>query len=106
MDSRYLKELDNLIDVQISLPGKDGVPLLAAVKKRKLDCKCEPIGAHNSSPILDTRIYELEFPDERIEEYSFNDSLENITDQVTINDWDASLFDEILSVQKNEGVAV
>ena len=35
IDDRYLADLDNLIGVQVSLPGKDGIPLLATVKKRK-----------------------------------------------------------------------
>ena len=72
IDDSYLADLDNLIGVQVSLPGKDGIPLLATVKKRKLDFKGHPIGSPNDSPILDSRMYELEFPDGRVEEYSVN----------------------------------
>ena len=30
---RYLNELDDLIGAQVTLPDKDGLPLLAGVKK-------------------------------------------------------------------------
>ena len=33
IDLRYQNELDNLIGAQVTLPGKDGLPLLAIVKK-------------------------------------------------------------------------
>ena len=85
IDDSYLADLDNLIGVQVSLPGKDGIPLLATVKKRKLDYKGHPIGSPNANPILDPRIYELEFPDGRVEEYSVNIIIENILDQVANN---------------------
>ena len=75
---------------------------MAIVKKRKLNFKGEPVGSPILSPILDSRIYELEFPDGRIEEYSVNVILENMIDQVKSN----TLFDEIISVRKDEKIAV
>ena len=105
IDDRYLADLDNLIGVQVSLPGKDGIPLLATFKKRKLDFKGHPIGSPNVNPILDFRIYELEFPDGREEEYSVNVIIEFILDQVRNNDWDASMFDEVISVRKGRDAA-
>ena len=106
MDTRYLSELDDLIGAQVSLPRKDRLPLLAIVKKRKLNYKGEPVGSPNPSPILDSRIYELEFLDGRIEEYSVNVILENMIDQVKSNDWDATFIDEIISARNDETIAV
>ena len=77
--------------------------MLATVKKRKLDHKGQPIGSSNINTIIDSRIYELKFPDGRVEEYSVNVNIENILDQITSNDWDASMFDEIISVRKGHG---
>ena len=45
IDTRYLSELDNLIGAQVSLPMKDWLPLLAIVKRRKLNYKGEPVGS-------------------------------------------------------------
>ena len=49
----------------------------------------------------------MEFLDGRIEEYSVNVILENMVDQVNgHNDWDASLFEEIISATKDDKVAI
>ena len=55
---------------------------MATVKKRKLDHKGQPIDSSNTNPIIDSRIYELEFPDGRVEEYSINVNIENMLDQI------------------------
>ena len=57
IDTRYSSELDDFIGEQVSQANKDALPLLAIVKKRKLNYKGEPIGSPNPSPILDFRIY-------------------------------------------------
>ena len=41
-----------------------------------------PIGEEIINPILNTRMYELEFPDERVDEYLVNIIIENLIDQV------------------------
>ena len=86
IDTRYHNELDNLIGAQVSLPGRDGLPLLVFVKKRKLNFKGEPVGSYDPSPMLDSRIHELEFPYGRVEEYAVNVILEKMADQVKSND--------------------
>ena len=40
------------------------------------------IGSANSNPILDSRVYDLEFPDRKIESYSTNLIAENLFAQV------------------------
>ena len=64
-----------------------------------MDDKGQPIGSPNTNPIIEYRIYELKFPDERVEEYSINDIIENMLDQIRSNDWDASMFNEVISVR-------
>ena len=72
--------------------------MLTVVKKRKLDHKGDP------GPTIDSRIYELEFPDRKIEDYSVDVILENLLDQVGNNDWGASLFDKIIASQNDDNV--
>ena len=79
---------------------------MAIVKKKKLNFKGEPVRSSDPSPMLDSRIYELEFPDGRVEEYAVNVILENMVDQVKSNDWDASLFHEIVSATKDEKTVI
>ena len=106
INTRYQNELVNLIGSQVPLPDKDRLPLLAIVKKRKLNFKGEPVASSDPSPMLDSRIYELKFPDGRVEEYAVNIILENMVGQVKSNDWDASLFDEIVSATKDEKIVI
>ena len=68
VDEPYLDSLDNYIGVEVVVPGRNAEPVLARVEKRKRDAQGNPIGKADANPILDTRVYELEFPDRRIEE--------------------------------------
>ena len=76
----YMEELDDLIESRVQLPDKSGIPLLVTVKKRKRDAYGQPIGRANNNPILDSRIYELEYSDVRVGEYSVNIILENMVE--------------------------
>ena len=67
------------------MPNKEGVPVLTKVKHRKRDSSGNPVGDTNPNPILDTRIYELQFPDGRIEEYAVNMIAENLFQQADEN---------------------
>ena len=53
---------------------------------------------------MESRIYELEFPDGRVEEYSVNVIIENMLDQIKMNDWDTSMFGKVTSIGKNHEV--
>ena len=78
----YIEAFDNYIGSKVVVPGKYSIPFLARVKRRKRDALVNPIGEEHSKPILVTRIYELEFPDWRVDEYVVNIIIENIIDHV------------------------
>ena len=69
IDEPYMEELDNLIGSQVKLPDKGGIPLLVNVKKRKRNSHEQPVGRAYNNPILNSRIYNLEYPNGRVEEY-------------------------------------
>ena len=64
--------LADYIGAGIIKPGRDALPVLGKVKKRKLDASVSIIGGNNSNSILDTRIYEFEFLEGRIEDFAVN----------------------------------
>ena len=105
IDELYMEELDNLIGSQVKLPDKGGIPLLVTMKKRKRDSRRQPVGRADNNPVLDSSIYELEYPDGRVEEYSVNLILENMVEQVDSNDWDATLLDEILAFRRDSNTS-
>ena len=106
VNEAYIESLDEYIGSQIVIPNKEAVPVLAIVKKRKRDALGQPIGTKNDNPILDSRIYELELPDGRNEEYSVNVLAENHFNMADEQGWDAGLLEEIIDICKNNVIAV
>ena len=106
IDESYLDSLDEYIGANVVIPGRDALPVLAKVKKRKRDADGIPIGQSNPNPILDSRVYELEFPDGRVDEYSVNVISENLMQQVDSDGWDCGLLEEIIDFRKDSRIAV
>ena len=73
--------LDKYISTKVLLP-QGGEMLRAKVIGRKRGPNGEPIGHAHSNPILDTREYEVEFPDGSTDTYTANLIAENIYSQV------------------------
>ena len=61
----------------------EGMPVLAKVKEQKCDSMGLLVGEANLNPILDTRVYQLEFPDGAIVKYSVNIINENLFNQAS-----------------------
>ena len=108
IDEPYLEQLDQYIGASVVIPGTtNGVePVLALIKGRKRDHLGNPIGLPNDNPILDTRIYQLEFPDGRVEEYGMNIIAENLISHTDENGWDTGIFEEIISARTDPNVAI
>ena len=106
VDEAYLESLDAYLGAEILLPNKDAIPVLAKVKKRKRDAANLPIGEANSNPILDSRVYELEFPDGRLEEYSVNVIAENLLNMADNDGWDTGLLEEVEDFRCDEAIAI
>ena len=73
----YLEYLDSCIGAEFVISGNSAISVLYRVNKQERDANNLPIGYTNSNPILNTCIYELEFPDGLIEEYSVNFIVDN-----------------------------
>ena len=73
-----LEELDQYINTHVVLPGQDGLEVLVAkVASRKQDHNGKAIG-EATNPILDTRVYQVQFPDSHVEEYATNKIAETL----------------------------
>ena len=90
------KDLDEYIGTQVSLPDSNGVEVLCRVKGRKRDSNGTPIGSYNSNPILDSRVFDVEFPDGRTEAYSTNIIAESLYSQVDEDGFDTGILSEIV----------
>ena len=90
-------EFDAYIGAQVVLPSKDGESIvLTKVTNRKRDANGKVMGTANQNPILDTRVYQVEYPDGAVSEFSANIIAENILSQVDSDGFNYSFLSEIL----------
>ena len=90
-------EFDAYIGAQVVLPSRDGESIvLTKVINRKRDANGKVIGTANPNPILDTRVYQVEYPDGAVSEFSANIIAENILSQVDSDGFNYSFLSEIL----------
>jgi hypothetical protein len=73
------------------------------VTARKRDMHGNPIGVSNRNPILDTRVYEVTFPDGHTAEYSANTIGECLYSQVDPEGRHYAIFDEIIDWRCTKG---
>ena len=96
----YDEHLQNIIKVNIG--DKE---TFAKIISRKRDNAGNPVGARDSNPRLDGRIYIGELPDGGLEEFTANMVAENLFAQCDDNDNIYRIFDEIIDCYK-EGDSV
>ena len=82
------------------------MPVLGKFNNSKQDASVNPIGENNSNQILDSRIYELDFPDISIEEFVVNFLSDNLFNQADSDGWDTGIIDEVIGIRKDPSIAV
>jgi len=106
-DAAYLEEMDEMIGLSIQVEDQhNAVPILAEIKKRKRNSQGDVIGEKNDNPLLDTRIYILEYPDGRVAEYGMNIIAENLLAQIDEEGFDCALLKEIIDCRFDSNTAV
>ena len=78
----------------------------ARVIGRKRDADGNPVGTHNSNPLLNTRVYLVEFDDGHFAEYGANAIAEAIYNQVDDNGFTEVLFTDVIGHRKNDSIAM
>lgn len=92
---------DKYIAAEVCLP-KNGEEVLAKVVGRKRDHDGNPIGKANANPILDTRLYQVIFPDGETSEYSANVIAECLYSQVDSEGRQFLLLDELVDWKRTD----
>ena len=88
---------DGYLNMELGLPrGEDGEIQHAIVKRRAVDHLGQPIGVAHSNPIMDTRMYDIEYVDGTVETVTANLIAENILSQVDERGHRQLLLDEII----------
>ncbi|MGH7954979.1 MAG: hypothetical protein ACREOZ_03375 [Gloeomargaritales cyanobacterium] len=92
---------DKYISAQVLLPEGDKL-VSCRVVNRKRDRDDHPIGRHNRNPILDTRIYNVEFPDGHVQEFAANVIAESLYSQVDDEGNQYMIMQEIIDHEKDK----
>ena len=87
---------DTYLNMELAIPRDGEGPEYARVTKRLRDKDGLPIGTANSNPILDTRMYEVEYPDGYKASLAANAIAENMFAQVDEEGNRHVLFEEIV----------
>ena len=95
---------DLYLNAEVLLPRGDGLRT-GKVKRRKRDADGELRGLANNNPILDTRTYEVEFPDGQVTEYAANVIAEDMWSQCDI-EGNQMLLMQAITDYKTDGHAV
>ena len=91
-----IPDLDLYLNAEMLLP-KNGEHIQAArVVGRSTGGDGKPIGEYNRNPILDTRIYNVMFPDGMIQQYAENLTSKNIYSKVNEEGYRYIIIDKII----------
>ena len=99
-DADDIPDLDRMIGAEVVLP-KDGTNRQTGkVIGRVLDENGKPIGDYNKDPLLDTRVYEVMFPDGEVNQYSSNLVAEAIWAECDADGRRYQILDDIINHEK------
>ena len=90
-----------LIHSEVVLPHQDKL-WNAKILRRSLDPTGRSVGTYHKNPILNTLVYDVEFPDGEVKEYSVNVIAENLLSQVDNEGFTLTAFDSILKHTKDD----
>jgi hypothetical protein len=99
-DAFTVDAFDKYIGAQLQLPLHDAMSS-GTVVARKRDHEGDPIGRSNANPLLDTRVYEVKFPDGSTEAYAANIIAENMYAQVDDEGRQFNILEALIDHRKN-----
>ena len=92
---------DHYLDMELAIDRGGEHPEFARVTKRLRDHRGNPIGTANNNPILDTRMYEVEFADGHKQAFSANVIAENMFATVDEEGHRHLLLDQIIDYRRS-----
>ena len=91
---------DKIINAEVQLHHDHQVQL-GEVKRRALGPDGRVFGTYDDNAMLNSMIYEVEFPDGQVKEYAANLIAESMLTQVDSEGFSTALFNGILDYKKN-----
>jgi hypothetical protein len=95
------EQYDSFINMELAIDRGDEYPELGRVVKRRKDKHGNPIGIANNNPILDTRIYQVEFQEGHSESMAANIIAENLFSQIGTEGNRYAILDQIVDSRRD-----
>ena len=109
-DVDYYLDFDAFVNAEVLLPKNGDVMMAAKVLGQLTNADGIPIGVYDSNPMMNTRVYDVMFPDGAIQQYSANIIAESLFENADEDGSRYQYLDEILdhkklknAVSKDEG---
>jgi hypothetical protein len=96
---------DKLINTEIIQQEGDKLQR-GKVKRRSIDDNGKTMGAYSDNPIMNSIVYEVEFPDGALKEYAANILSDNLLSQVAHKGYSIVMMREIIDYERDEAMAV
>ena len=91
---------DQLLNAEVHLPQGEQIRNARVISRSK-DADGNTIGTYDTNPLLNTVVYDVEFPDGAIKEYNANTIAENMYRQVDADGFTHTLLDSIQDHRKD-----
>jgi len=101
-DNDQYDDFDAYIHAEVLMPQNGDVMQAAKVIGRSTDGEGNPIGQYDPNPMLNTRVYDVMFPDGAIQQYSANLIAESLYENSDEDGFRYQHVDEILDHQKTK----
>ena len=96
---------DHWIHAELNLPQGEEMKAARVIGRSK-NRDGNVIGSYNDNPLINTMVYDVEFPDGAIREYAANVIADNMYAQVDADGFSHAILSDILAFDKDEAVAV
>ena len=93
-------DFDAYVHAEVLLPKNGEVMQAATVLGQSTDLDGNPIGEYDSNPMLNTRVYDVMFPDGDVQQYSANIIAQNIYDSDDDDGYRYQHLDDIIGHRK------
>ena len=94
-----VSDLDRYINAEVLFPNGNKIER-GIVTSRVTDGKGNPVGTYDPNPIVDSRVYEVMFPDGIINQYAANIIAESIYNEVDEDGRISQIMDEIVDIEE------
>ena len=99
-DADAVPDFDAYVHAEVVLPNDEGILQLASVLGQSTSIDGNPIGEYDDNPMLNTRVYDVMFPDGIVHWYSANIIAQNIYESSDDDGFRYQLMEEIIDHRK------